>query len=518
MVRVRSPEKSPAQRSVLARVSVGALLSASVIVIGVAIAASLGVTWPGGQDSSRSPHIKSMPDESALALPNVEPRRAHKSERDRTKKKHERRQTVLMGSDVKVLAPQGLVITQAPVVSRTPAAPVDETVAVAPKPQRSPAKRSPAKQPAAAAATTPLPVAPAGQAIAAKATGLVRLSVQSVAVAPNAASNPELLVKMGIDGANPADAVPDTVTLHLLPQVPATVPKDDPTLALTARVDMVDAPRTGPTDPALRMRVRMAITPVEAGTPMVQDPGAGDGKSNVIALTVSLASFSDEPQDGPPPDQPADPEQPGPGGPGPDQPGPVDPAPEQPGPVGPGPEQPGPVDPAPEQPGPVDPAPEQPGPVDPAPEQPGPVDPAPEQPPAGGPATAPIPPIEIIIPIGPVRPNTGSTTVPITPGTGNDAPTADPIPVDVVLEELPPDAPSLDTIPVDVVLEELPPYDPPVDPAEVPTPAAEEPAVDVPGPPSEPGPAPDTGQTSVDTPPAVPAPVVVDATAQDSGS
>jgi hypothetical protein len=68
------------------------------------------------------------------------------------------------------------------------------------------------------------------------------------------------------------------------------------------------------------------------------------------------------------------------------------------------------------------------------------------------------------------------------------------------------------------VLEELPPYDPPVDPAEVPTPAAEEPPVDVPGPPSEPGPAPDTGQTPVDTAPAVPAPVVVDATAQDSGT
>jgi hypothetical protein len=285
--------------------------------------------------------------------------------------------------------------------------------------------------------------------------------------------------------------------------VPATVPKDDPTLALTARVDMVDAPRTGPTDPALRMRVRMAITPVETGTPMVQDPGAGDGKSNVIALTVSLASFSDEPQDGPPPDQPTDPEQPGP----------VDPTDPEQGPGGPGPEQPGP---APEQPGP---APEQPGP---APEQPAPAleqsAPAPEQPPTGAPATAPIPPIEIIIPIGPERPNTGSTTVPITPGTGDGAPTAEPIPVDVVLEELPPDEPSLDTIPVDVVLEELPPYDPPVDPAEVPTPAAEEPPVDVPGPPSEPGPAPDKGQTSVDTAPAVPAPVVVDATAQDSGT
>jgi hypothetical protein len=341
----------------------------------------------------------------------------------------------------------------------------------------------------------------------------VRLSVRSVAVAPNAASKPELLVKMGIDGAQPADAVPDTVTLHLLPQVPATVPKDDPTLALSARLDMVEAPRSTPTDPALRMRVRMTIAPVESGTPMVQEPGPGDGRSNVIALTVSLASFSDEPKDGTPPDQqPSDPEQPGPGGPGTD-PGPVDPEPEQPGPGGPGSEPPAPGDPAPEPPAPA--------PGDPGSEPPGPVTPAPEQPAPDDPATAPLPPIEIIIPVGPVRPNTGSTTVPITPGTGDNAPTADPIPVDVVLEELPPDAPPLDAIPdaipVDVLLEELPPYDPPGSSADVPTPATEEPAVDVAGSSSDPDPGPDPSQTSGDAAQDGSAPVAVDATPQDAG-
>jgi hypothetical protein len=496
---------------VLARVSVGALLSASVIVIGVAIAASFGVTWPGGKDQTSSPQINSVPDE-AIAMPNLEPRDVHRA--DRKKKKAEHRRTVLMASDVKVLAPQGLVLSKPPVV---PSTPVDEPVTLAPKPkptpQRSPANPSPAKPPVAPAPSTALPAAPAGQAAAARATNLVRLSVRSVAVAPNAESKPELLVKMGIDGAHPDDAVPDTVTMHLQPAVPETVPKDDPTLALTARLDMVEAPRSSPTDPALRMRVRMAITPAETGTPMVQEPGAGDGKSNVIALTVPLASFAGAPTDGTPPEEPEQP-----GGPGPDPVPPVDPAPEQPGSGGPG-SDPGPVDPAPQptpvdpapQPTPVDPAP-QPTPVDPAP-QPTPVDPVPGGPTAGTPTTAPISPIEILIPIGPLRPNAGTTTVPITPGTGDNAPVAAPIPIDIVLEELPPDGPPPDSIPVDIVLEELPPYDPPADPAAVPTPAAQEPPVDVPAPPADPGagPAPDAGDPALTA-------SAGDATSHDSGT
>ena len=59
--------------------------------------------------------------------------------------------------------------------------------------------------------------------------------------------------------------------------------KRHPTGAVPLRTTDVDPP-----DPALRMRVRMTIAPAETGTPMVQEPGPGDGRSNVIALTVSL--------------------------------------------------------------------------------------------------------------------------------------------------------------------------------------------------------------------------------------
>ncbi|HEX2104811.1 MAG TPA: hypothetical protein VHF51_14240 [Solirubrobacteraceae bacterium] len=430
------------------------------IVAAVAVAASFGIVWPGGKDGSRSPHIRSLPDGSALTLPDAEPRSARKADRDKKKKKPEReeRRAVLVASDVRVLAPQGLVVRAAPDAPEKPTVPVDETIAVTPKPHRPPAP----KPPVASVAKTPLPATAATQPVANRSTGLVRLSVQSVAVAPNAASKPELLVKMGIDGAQPGDGVPDTVTLHLLPQVPASVSKEDSKLALTARMDMVDAPRSAPTDPALRMRVRMTIAPVEAGTPMVQEPGPGDGKSNVIALTVSLDSFSDEPNGGTP-DEPSDPEPPAP----------VDPEPGQPGSGGPT---------TPPPPAPADPEPGQPETGGPTPAPPAPVTPQP----------APIPPVEVLLPVGPVRPNTETTTVPITPGTGDAAPPAESIPVDIVLEELPPDEPPPGAIPVDVMLEELPPDEPPADPADVPTPAAQEPTVDVPAagdsdPESEPG-------------------------------
>jgi hypothetical protein len=500
-VRFRSPVKTPPQRSVLARVAVGALLGGSVIAAAAAIAVSLGL-WPGGKDHNGSAQSKASPGESALAVPESARPSARADRRE--KKPRRKHRTVLVASDVQVMGAQGLVLPEPPAASTAPA---EDTVSVAPKPQRPPAKRPAAKRPAAKhpagpALSTglPLPASSAAQPTADGATRLVRLSVQSVAVAPNDANKPELLVKMGINGAQPGDAVPDTVTLHLLPQVPASVPKDDPTLALTARVDMVEAPRSAPTDPALRMRVRMAIAPVQTGTPMVQEPGPGDGRSNVIALTVGLSSFSDTP-DGGTPGGPSDP----------DEPAPVDPAPEQPGSGGPGPEQPAPVEPAPEQP----------APVDPAPEQPAPVDPAPEQPTGGTPAPTPAPltPIELLIPIGPERPNSGSTIVPISPAAGAPAPAVNPIPVDVVLEELPPDELPPDAIPVDVVLEELPPYDPPADPSTVPTPVTEEPPVDVPAAPSDsdPGPAPDPSAASVGAV-AVSAPAGADAAAYDTDS
>ena len=76
------------------------------------------------------------------------------------------------------------------------------------------------------------------------------------------------------------DAMPDSVTLHLRPQVPAALSHDaDPTLALKAAVDMIDAPRATANDPALRMRVRMSVASAPAGTPMVQEPPAATARA-----------------------------------------------------------------------------------------------------------------------------------------------------------------------------------------------------------------------------------------------
>src|SRR4029079_9098430 len=86
----------------------------------------------------------------------------------------------------------------------------------------------------------------------------------------------------------------------------------DPTLALQAAVDMIDAPRATPNDPALRSVVRMIYAQSRAGPPMAQEPAGGDGKSNVIALTVALADFK-TPENGTP-GTPGDPG-PTPGGP-----------------------------------------------------------------------------------------------------------------------------------------------------------------------------------------------------------
>jgi hypothetical protein len=481
-VQVRSPKKSKTRRRALARGAVGGLLCVSAFA-----AAALVVTLvvrPAAPSPGKTKPIAGLPDGSALAQVGVEERR--RGHRDRPAKKHRHaRRRGFVATDVQVLGRLGVAVPQAHAAPARPAAPVAEPT---PAPARPKPRLPHVKRPGTTAPTTPLPAASTAQQVVAASTGLVRLSVNSMTVAPDATNTPELVVKLGVAGAQPTDAVPDTVTLHLRPQVPAQLPKDDPTLALNARLDMVEAPRTAATDPALRMRVRMAIAPAAAGTPVVQEPGPGDGKSNVIALTVGLDSFTRTPDGDTPPD-PA-PDQPAPGDPGPGEPGPTDPAP-QPGPTDPAP-QPTPGDPAP-QPGPTDPAP-QPTPGDPAPE-PTPTDPAP-QPAPGNPAPQPTPPAtppaEIVIPIGPQHPNEGTTTVPVTPGGGADAPALDPIPIDVVIEE-------------------LPPLDPSTDPGDVPTAGVQDPAVEVPPPPADA--APDAPPGTTDTSASAP----VDVLATDAG-
>jgi hypothetical protein len=500
----RSPVKSSAHRKMLLRGLAGASLCVAAIVAVAGVASLLGARWPGGRDAA-APRIATMPDGSPLgSLVTDDP----VADQDRAKRKADRPRRHLeatrAGSDVVVAsgavlpAPQ---LTPAPAASPTPVAPATKKPTVVPKPAPAPDQSSPSTAP-----TALQPIAAARPGDAGRSASLVRLSVRSIAIAADSSGNPELQAKLAIDGAKASDAVPDTVTLHLRPRVPASVPKDDPTLAMKANVDMVEVPRTAPTDPSLRMRVRMAIVPVEKGTPVVEEPGAGDGKSNVIALTVSLASFAKAPDAGTPvplptdPDPPSgDPDQPPTGPTDPGQPGggPDDPTPPD-QPTGPDPTVPdqptGPDPTVPDQPTGPDPTvpdptvPGQPtGPNPTVPDQPSVPAPQPTPPVAGEPGPV-IPPIEIIIPVGPVRPNTGTVSVPVTPGTGNgDGTAVDPIPIEIVLEELPPD-------------------EPPLDP-EVPAPGVEEPSVEVPTPPTDA----DPGSPPAATPSAADSAVVVSA-------
>jgi hypothetical protein len=490
-VQVRSPQPSPSSRSAFLRGFAGAGLC----VIGIAaVAVPVAGIWPGGDDhATTAPRIANMPDDSGLALiqPAVPATAAHKK-----KHKAARHTWAVQATGTQIVVRPGASV---PASESTPVAPDNAVVAKRPAAKKTPKRvagqevvTSGGPPETAAPAATPAP-APA----ASVASGLVRLSVQSAGIAASASGGPELQVKLGISGAAPTDALPGSVTLHLRPQVPSALSRnDDPTLALKANVDMIDATRTTPNDPALRMRVRMTIANAPVGTPMVQEPAGGDGKSNVIALTVALANFdtgggtpgdpapnpggSGDPTSGPggpvtpgdpaPTPAPGDPTS-GPGGPvTPGDPAPA-PAPGDPG-TTPAPTDPAPT-PAPGDPG-TTPAPT-PAPGDPG-TTPAPTDPAPTPAP-GDPAAAPAPPTEIIIPVGPVRPVGGTTTVPVPPTAG--------------------DAPVPDVIPIDVTVEQLPPADPPPpSAADVPVAATEVPAAEVPPPPAtdpnpDPGTAPD---------------------------
>jgi hypothetical protein len=479
-VQTRSPLQSGTHRSVILRGLVGAVIGASVIAA-VTLLAPMVSRWLDGPARPAAPSaIANIPDDTGPALAPDATRSEHKTRTHAKAKAHPH--AILVGGNVVILggtdaAPASSAPTPdpAPVPTTRPA----QSPAKAKAPKKAPKVVTDESNPVAPAVTTPV------AANAAASTGLVRLSVQSVGIGPNAAGDPELQAKLAIQGAQPSDALPDTVTLHLRPQIPSALQSNNSTFALNASVDMVDAPRATSADPALQMRVRMAIAAAPSGTtpasaPVVQDPGPADGKSNVIGLTVPLASFVRAPDGGTPGegDPTTPPDNPGPG----DQ-GPGDPT-QQPAPGDPTtPGQPTGGDPStpPQEPAPGDPTtPGQPTGGDPStPQQPAPGgDPTtPDQPTAGDPTA--IPPTEILIPVGPVRPNEGTTTVPVDTTTPGNAPTTDQVPIVVIVEELPPD-------------------EPPVDPADGSTPVVQDPPPDAASPPADttdPGttPAPDAG-------------------------
>jgi hypothetical protein len=502
-VPVPSPQQSPSRRSALLRGSAGA--AACGLVIG-AVALPVTGVWPGTEQRAVPPQIAGMPDDSGLAL--MAPGTTATVVKHTKKKKaaHHAWEVQATGSQIVVRPSEGTV----PAAESTPVVPNDTAAA------KTPAATKKTPKPVGHEVVTsggPLPatsIVPA-PAAAASAAGLVRLSVRSAGVADNANGDPELQVKLGIAGGQPTDALPESVTLHLRPTVPAALPKDDPSLSLKATVDMVEAPRATPNDPALRMRVRMNIAQAPTDTPMIQEPSTGgDGKSNVIALTVGLTQFQtpdDEPGHGTPgepdPGQPSQPGDPGSGSPsgGPTTPGDSGPgggmpAPSDPGPTEPAYPAPAPSDPSPAPseptPAPSDPAPAPsdpaPVPTEPAP-TPAPSDPAPA-PADPAPAPAPsdpaaLPATEILIPVGPVRPIGGTTSIPVPPAAG-DSPVPDSIPIEVIVEELPPSDPA-----------------PATDPADVPITVVQAPAAEVPGPPADatadPSAAPDASAPATDS-------------------
>jgi hypothetical protein len=469
-VQLRSPLQSSAHRKVILRGFVGAAIGACAIAV-VTLLVPMVSRWIDGTTRPAAPNaIATIPDDTGPALAPEATGIDHKT-RTHAKAKPSR-QAVLVGGDVVVLsgtdaAPASPAPT--PAAAAVPAKRPAQTPVKQKAPKKAPKVVTDESNAVAPAVTTPV------AANAAASTGLVRLSVQSVGIAPNAAGDPELQAKLAIEGAQASDALPDTVTLHLRPQIPSALQSNNSAFALNASVDMVDAPRATSADPALQMRVRMAIAPAPSGTtpasaPVVQDPGPADGKSNVIGLTAPLASFVRAPEGGTPGEgDPTTPPDQGPGDQGPGDQGPGDPT-----------QQPAPGDPTtPGQPTGGDPTtPPQPAPGDPTtPGQPTGGDPTtPPQPAPGGDPTTPgqptagdpvvIPPTEILIPVGPVRPNEGTTTVPVDTSTPGNAPTTDQVPIVVIVEELPPD-------------------EPPVDPADGSTPVVQDPPPDVASPPAD---------------------------------
>jgi hypothetical protein len=448
-LRVRTPrKKSPISSRPLLSGSAGAALCLLGFVVVAATALVVGVVSPGGSDKREAPPVARLapsPGFDRLAAP-------EETERKAKRKRKDRGQLVVTKLGPSQAVVGAAVETETETETATPVLPP----APATRPAKTPVAKAPKKPAAGAVAGTIAKGTPAtvaatlpGAAQAPDASnGLLRLSVRSAGIAPDSYGHPELLVKLAIGGANPADGLPDKVTLHLKPRVPESGPSPDPTLALKTQVDTVAIePSQRTTDATMRLRVRMTIAPAdtaEATAPVVQDAGPGDGTSNVLAVTVPMSSFKpadeapgEEPTE-PTPGEPTSPDQPsGPGGPsGPDMPTtPEQPVPSEPVPApAPAPSEPAPA-PGPDVPGPSEPAPA------PAPEPqpepqptpaPGPTTPAPA--PAPAPAEPVAPTTQILIDLRAANPTGASTTVPVTPAPTEGQPTTTVVPVKVVLQ------------------------------------------------------------------------------------
>jgi hypothetical protein len=445
-LRVRSPrKKSPLSNRPLVTGSAGAALCLLGFVVVAAVALVTGAVSPGGRDKEKSPPAATVvpsPGFDRLAAPEETERKA---KRKRARK--DRGDLVV----TKLGPSQAVVATSAETQTETPSLPP----APATRPAKTPVAKAPKKPAAGAVAgtiakgtpATAVATLPAGTPAPDASNGLLRLSVRSVGLEPDAYGDPELLVKLAIGGAKPSDGLPDKVTLHLKPKVPGSGPDPDPTLALRAQVDTVAIEPSQRTDATMRLRVRMTIAPAEAAEakdPVVQDAGPGDGTSNVLAVTVPMSSFT--PGDETPGEEPSEPGPGAPTAPG----GPSEPhTPEQPVPSEPVPAPtptPAPSEPAP-APGPDMPAPSEPAPApnpEPQPEpQPGPAptpapspapEPTPAPPPAPGPAEPVAPTTQILIDLRAVNPTGESTTVPVTPAPTDGQPATTVVPVKVVLQ------------------------------------------------------------------------------------
>jgi hypothetical protein len=474
-VRLRSPLKSEVHRSALARGVAGAAICACAFAV-VALLVPVVSRWLDGPKRPATPSASaSIPDDTGPALgPNVV-RTEHKARKHaKPKPKPTPKHAVLVGGNVVILS--GTDAAPAPAAAATPdpaPAPATRPVTKPKSPKKAPKVVADESGPIAAPVATPAASGPAAS------TGLVRLSVQSVGIGPNANGDPELQAKLAIQGAQASDALPPTVTLHLRPTIPPALQSNDG-LAMKASVDMVNAERTTASDPALQMRVRMTINAAQASAaaavPTAEEPAPPDAKSNVIALTAPLKAFVRAPEGGTPgeggPTTPPTDQGPGNGDPTTpptDQPTPGDPTTP---PTDQGPGTGDPTTPPTDQPAPGDPTtPGDPTGGDPTtpPTTPPPTttpgDPTtPGQPPAGDPTA--IPPTEILIPVGPVRPNEGTTSVPVPTDPTSGTPTTDQVPVVVIVEELPPE-------------------EPPADPTDQSTPVVQDPAPEVVTPPAD---------------------------------
>src|SRR4051812_20744036 len=311
------PVKAVLRKDLLLGGGAGALLCALIAGAALSVGPLFGFDWGSGDQPAatagpalRLPAIPDIPPPGAQTPRITGPRVVSQRTQPVTGPARRAAATPALAPSVVGRRPQ-LTTTPAPpptgpAATRAPAQPNDTPTVpgvpgLAPAPAAPAAAAPVAATPAAAIPATPAPV-PAARSM--------RLSVASVAVTAAADGAPEVALGLSIDRAAASAAGPDQVTVRLRPQLPgrAGAAAANAPLALQANLDVVDAIDGGnvPGDgtAALAMRVRMTIASMGATTgtaPTVADAGAGDGQSNVIAVSVPLAAFADPGhQPGPP--------------------------------------------------------------------------------------------------------------------------------------------------------------------------------------------------------------------------